>query len=332
MTTPPPPPTSAPHIQLKPFGGTPKENWNQFESLFRASLAVARIPTADSQQCRYLHLHLWGTALSFYLGLTQAQQDDLEQSLRCLRNRYAGADKRRNFEFELNNRKFDPAKEDADDFLTDLQRLAELSIVDVPASTGVAAIDRSDERTRKVREQFIQGMPFKYKKALLKEDEDSNVTDLCKIIKRRLRADKLQPEVEPLTAFNEIEISQNSTSDLMNAIAQIEAKQDQLQQQFVQQNQQNYDSQNYDQSQHFWNPQNNYPRQTRGNSNYNTRGAYRGRGYTRGGIQNQSRNRSQTPGRIICRQCGKAGHMQKDCWHRQPPNRGANLPFRQSKN
>ena len=232
--------------------------------MFRASLAVARIPTADSQQCRYLHLHLWGTALSFYLGLTQAQQDDLEQSLRCLRNRYAGADKRRNFEFELNNRKFDPAKEDADDFLTDLQRLAELSIVDVPASTGVAAIDRSDERTRKVREQFIQGMPFKYKKALLKEDEDSNVTDLCKIIKRRLRADKLQPEVEPLTAFNEIEISQNSTSDLMNAIAQIEAKQDQLQQQFVQQNQQNYDSQNYDQSQHFWNPQNNYPRQPEG--------------------------------------------------------------------
>ena len=102
MTTPPPLPTSAPHIQLKAFGGTPKENWNQFESLFRASLAVARIPTADSQQCQYLHLHLWGTALSFYLGLTQAQQ-----SLRCLRNRYAGADKRRNFEFELNNRKFE---------------------------------------------------------------------------------------------------------------------------------------------------------------------------------------------------------------------------------
>ena len=106
--------------------------------------------------------------------------------------------------------------------------MAELSIVNVPASTGVAAIDRSDERIRKVREQFIQGMPFKYKKALLKEDEDSNVTELCKIIKRRLRADKLQPEVEPLTAFNEIDFSQNSTSDLMNAIAQIEAKQDQL--------------------------------------------------------------------------------------------------------
>ena len=162
MTTPPPHPMSAP--QNQPPKGTPTENWNQFKSSFRASLAVARIPTADNQQCRYLHIHLWGTALSFYLGLTQAQQDDLEQSLRCLRNWYAGSVKRRSSEFELNNRKFEPAKEDADEYSTDLQRLAELSIVDVPASTAVAAIDRSDDRNRKVREQFIQCMPFKYKK------------------------------------------------------------------------------------------------------------------------------------------------------------------------
>ena len=116
MTTPQLPPTSSPHIQLKTFGGTPKENWNQFDSRFRASLAVAKTRTADSQQRQYLHLHLCGTALSFYLGLTQSQQDDIEESLRCLRNRYAVADKRRNFEFEQINRKFDPAKEDADDF------------------------------------------------------------------------------------------------------------------------------------------------------------------------------------------------------------------------
>ena len=43
----------------------------------------------------------------------------------------------------------------------------------------------------------------------MKEDEDYNVTKLCIKIKRRLRADKPQVEVEPLTAFNEIEISQN---------------------------------------------------------------------------------------------------------------------------
>ena len=55
------------------------------------------------------------------------------------------------------NRKFDPVKEQPDDFLTDLQRLANLAIVDDPA----AHIDRTDERTRRIREQFIQGMPFK---------------------------------------------------------------------------------------------------------------------------------------------------------------------------
>ena len=55
------------------------------------------------------------------MGLNQAQQDNLDQSLRWLRHRIAGADKRRNF--ELNYRKLDPEKSYADSFI---DRLAEV--------------------------------------------------------------------------------------------------------------------------------------------------------------------------------------------------------------
>ena len=47
----------------------------------------------------------------------------------------------KNFELDLQSRKFDPLKEQPDDFLTDLQRLANLAIVEDPA----AIIDRTDD-------------------------------------------------------------------------------------------------------------------------------------------------------------------------------------------
>ena len=48
------------HVSLKRFAGLPNENWDQFEGLLRASIAVARIPADHNQQARYLHLHLDG--------------------------------------------------------------------------------------------------------------------------------------------------------------------------------------------------------------------------------------------------------------------------------
>ena len=57
-------------------------------------------------------------------------RNDPDNSLQELCNHYAGADPRRNFELDLQSRKFDPKKEQQDDFLTYLQRLAILAIVD----------------------------------------------------------------------------------------------------------------------------------------------------------------------------------------------------------
>ena len=196
----------APHVSLKRFAGLPNDNWDQFEGLLRASIAVARIPADHNQQARYLHLHLDGNALNYYLRSPENTRNALDDALEQLRNRYSGPDHRRNFELDLQSRKFDPAKEQPDDFLTDLQRLANLAIVD---DVG-ARIDRNDERTRRIREQFIQGMPFKYKKVLLRELDNVGVRDLCSIVKRRLRIDQLNPEPAHTIAFNSLTSSQNS--------------------------------------------------------------------------------------------------------------------------
>ena len=154
-----------PHIHLGRFPGLTNKNWDQSEGLLRDSIAVSRIPETHHQQAQYLHLHLDGNALNIYLPLPEAARNELDNSLRELRNRYAGADQR-NFELDLQSRKFNPIKEQPEDFLTDIQRLANLVKVDYDD----AGVDCRDERQRGTREQFIQGMPFRYKKVLLKEN------------------------------------------------------------------------------------------------------------------------------------------------------------------
>ena len=151
-----------PQDSLKRFSGHPNENWSQFEGLLRASIIVASIPEAQNQPVHYLNLHLDGKALNFDSNLVQAARNDLEQALEQLRNRYAGLDQIRENDFELQNRVFKSENEEALDYLTDLNRLASLTILD----NGDAGTIRADERNRRVREQFMGGMSFKYKKVL----------------------------------------------------------------------------------------------------------------------------------------------------------------------
>ena len=101
-------------MQIRNF----EKKWDQFEGLLRASIAVSIIPEAHHQRKQYLHLHLDENALIFYLRLPEATRNDLDNSLQELCNRYTGADQRSNFELELQSRKFDPIKEQPDDFLT----------------------------------------------------------------------------------------------------------------------------------------------------------------------------------------------------------------------
>ena len=307
---PPAAPANGPHIHLKAFSGTPKENFAQFEGLFRASLAVARIPDANHQRARYLHLHLAGNALNFYLAQPEATRDDVDLALTALRDRYAGADKQATTDALLSNRKFDPQTEEPDDYLTDLQRLA---LVAIPDGVG-PNVDRTDERTRRVRHQFIEGMPYKLKKVLLREPDGTNTDALCQIVKRRLRAAISAPDGELKTAFNEVAIepSNNAVLEALTHLTSVT--------QALQLNQQEYDQQlaNMAYNSSYYNqsyqPSNNY----RGYGRGGPRGYQPG--YGRGG------NR-----RLFCRNCGKNGHTQQNCWSKPAPRRGSSIPYQQQR-
>ena len=72
-----------------------------------------------------------------------------------------------------------------------------------------ASIDRTEEKQRRIREQFLQGMPFKYEKVLLKENDNIAANKLCGIIKRRVRINQIHPEPSHTTAFNALNASSN---------------------------------------------------------------------------------------------------------------------------
>ena len=96
----------------------------------RKSIAVARIPADHNHQARYLHSHLDGNALNYYLSLPENRRNAMDDKLEQLGILYSGPDQRPNFELDLQSRKFEIVKEQSGDFLTDLQRLANLANVD----------------------------------------------------------------------------------------------------------------------------------------------------------------------------------------------------------
>ena len=291
-----------PHINLKSFTGSPKENFNQFEGLFRASLAVARIPEADNQRARYLYLHLSGNALNFYLSQPEATRDDVELALTALRERYAGLDKRATTDALLSNRKFDSETEEPDDFLTDLQRLAVVAIPDTAAAGGNPAVDRTDERTRRIRHQFIQGMPYKLKKVLLREPDGTNTDEMCRIVKLRIRAALSAPENDIRTAFNEV-TTEPSAQSVIEALTHITSVMQSLQTQ-----QEELSNQLAHMAAQFSGPgygQQNNPEYQSGSYPYNS---------------------------FFCRICEKKGHTEENCWYREAPNCRNSMPYQQQRN
>ena len=72
----------------------------------------------------------------------------------------------------------------------------------VPAENG------ANERTRRVREAFINGLPNKHKRYLLTQPDNMPVDELCVKVSRRNVLDKLYPEDDPNTCFNEVSSTQ----------------------------------------------------------------------------------------------------------------------------
>ena len=312
------------------MSGYPSKTWTNSKVL-RASIAVARIPADHSQQARYLHLQLDRNALNYYLRLPENTRNALDDALEQLRNLYSGPDQRLNFELDLQSRKFDPVKEQPDDFLTDLQRLANLAIVD----DAGAGIDRNDERTK------ADPRTIKYEKKF-SEIDNVGVNDLCSIVKRRPRIDQLNPKAAHTTAFNSLTSSQNSAINqaleniLASGIASIQASVSQTtppRWPITTQNKFNKPFTSYNRNNTAYRT----PNQNRSFSGYQKRPFYRARGrgidvisrYNNESQQYNQRQRSPTPMRTFYRICASKQHTARDCTQRQPLYRDATMPFNQ---
>ena len=169
--------TKSQSLKLTSFSGSTNDNFAEVESLLQAAIQVGNV--ADTAQASFLKLNLSGGALRFYNSLPNDTQANLVAALTALRNRYNQVANQEFHRICFNDRKCDSAKETPKDFIVDLQRLAPRAFLDVVG--GANAINRAEEHTP-VKEAFIQGMPLKFKRKLLKEDPARTVDDLGRLI------------------------------------------------------------------------------------------------------------------------------------------------------
>ena len=216
-----------PFINLQPFSRLESDNFNQFENQLRSCIGLAGVHEANRHL--YLHLHLKGTALSFFDQLPEATRQNFDEALTSLRNRYVNPDRLESHKLKFTTRKYSASKESVQDFLTELQRMANLAFPDTVAraaadgNPAVAAENRANKRNRRVKEAFINGLPYKLKKDLLTLPETNTVEDLCERAARRVMIDQQYPEDDGGSAFNELSSSQVDT--LLASLAEIQKTQ-----------------------------------------------------------------------------------------------------------
>ena len=75
-----------PLVNLQPFKGTEKENFDELLRQLEICTQVAGIP--NDQRHRYLHLYLKGGALTFFDQQEAAVRDDYDAAVNALRTRY----------------------------------------------------------------------------------------------------------------------------------------------------------------------------------------------------------------------------------------------------
>lgn len=330
-------------ITVKPFAGTDTENWTQFERLLRSSINLSGITPENS--AGYLHLHLTGGALAFFDRLAEDDRTGYDRAIERLRERYANDNRAEIHRATFQSRKLKSESESIEDYLTELRRLADRAF---PGE------NRADEREIRVKDAFILGMPLTLRRSLMNAPPQTTIQNLCDSAIRRMNTDKACPRDEYVSAFNAVQQGPSNQDALINIVSDIRKGQDKMHQQLfnnsssiaalqqqvnhtqarihqalpqqqpvppmaaqIQQPFQQMQPRVYtpefvgpltQQSQRYQQPQ-------QGNNNYRQQGE--GQRY-----QNQERS-----GNVICKQCGKRGHLQRDCRYRVPPQYNQNLPY-----
>ena len=173
------------HVHLRHFSGLPNENWDKFEGLLPASIAVSRKSEKPTT---------WGHKISLY-ALKEMHWKDLYHSLKELRNRYTGAKQKDENSKSTSNLQSSTPLKNRQPITTQLQRISNLATIRRRPSR-----QRSEERHWGIREQSNRGMPFTYK--VLKKNDNVPVKNLCLIIKRKVRIDQMHSKPSQTPAFN----------------------------------------------------------------------------------------------------------------------------------
>ena len=132
-----------------PYEGKPDEDWNLFETNFRTLLLLSKTPEAE--KVPMLMMKLAGQAQKTLIAMPLAKKADLESALQNMKLRYVNPNRSWQSSAEFDNREWRRG-EKIEDFLLDLQRLANL------------AFDSEEEERIKIRDQFVRGIPTWLKK------------------------------------------------------------------------------------------------------------------------------------------------------------------------
>ena len=131
---------SSQSVILSPFEGKDTDDFRTFKEQITSSVALANVPEASKLE--YLKLHLSGGALAYYLELPNTSRNTFDNAIGSLETRYLSPNRIELFKLKYQERKFNQSRESAEDYLTDITRLANIAF---PDATGV---NRSAERTR----------------------------------------------------------------------------------------------------------------------------------------------------------------------------------------
>ena len=119
------------------------------------------------------------------------------------------------YKLKFQERKFNQSKKTPEDFLTDTTRLANIAFADSGGN------NYSAERTRRIRDAFISGMPTHIRLKLLMQPE-TTVNNLCASVSKRLTLKSILPDEDAqATGFNSY--TDNSSSSLASALNNIAA-------------------------------------------------------------------------------------------------------------
>ena len=117
--------------------------------------------------------------------LPQKTQQEYDVTIASLRQCYVNPQRAELGRIVYNRRKFRPTSETVYEFLTDLQCIARNPFADVETEQAAngrpagAAENRPLERTRRVPEAFINGLPNRMKRFLLNQSDIMLVGEFC---------------------------------------------------------------------------------------------------------------------------------------------------------